>query len=156
MACDGSYIPAEVSRNNWIDIEVEVEQCMLSYLDNLDQEVASKLGFKKPSNHAVIKKITTSTAYPEYGYICHGSKLGVGYFVEAAADCKHRIVTGVDVFPANEKEHLLVLRHLQWQNNQLGLSMEKVALERKYGTVPLQGFGAIGNYRLYSRHPFSK
>ena len=39
MAADGSYIPAEVSRNSWIDIEVEVEQSMLSYLDDLDQEL---------------------------------------------------------------------------------------------------------------------
>ena len=31
MASDGSYIPAEVSRNSWMDIEVEVEQSMLSY-----------------------------------------------------------------------------------------------------------------------------
>ena len=37
MASDGSYIPAEVSRNSWIDIEVEIEQSMLSYLDALDQ-----------------------------------------------------------------------------------------------------------------------
>ncbi len=41
MASDGSYIPAEVSRNNWIDIEVEVEQSMLSYLGDLNQELAS-------------------------------------------------------------------------------------------------------------------
>ena len=31
MASDGCYIPAEVSRNSWMDIEVEVEQSMLSY-----------------------------------------------------------------------------------------------------------------------------
>jgi len=36
MASDGSYIPAEVSRNRWIDIEVEIGQSMLSYLDDLD------------------------------------------------------------------------------------------------------------------------
>ena len=30
MASDGSCIPAEVSRNSWVDIEVEVEQSMLS------------------------------------------------------------------------------------------------------------------------------
>ena len=30
MASDGSYIPAEVSRNSWIDVEVEVEQSKLS------------------------------------------------------------------------------------------------------------------------------
>ena len=30
MASDGSYIPAEISRNSWIDTEVEVEQSMLN------------------------------------------------------------------------------------------------------------------------------
>ena len=52
MACDGSYIPAEVSRNSWIDIKVEAEQSMLSYLDALDQALASQPGFKKaPYGH---------------------------------------------------------------------------------------------------------
>ena len=103
MASDGSYIPAEVSRNSWIDIEVEVEQSMQSYLDDLDQKLASQPGFKKPASHTVTKKITTSTTDPECGYIHHGSKRGVGYLLEATVDCKHGIVTGVDVFPANEK-----------------------------------------------------
>ena len=44
MASDGSYIPAEVSRNSWIDIKVEAGQSMLSYLDDLDQELASQPG----------------------------------------------------------------------------------------------------------------
>lgn len=88
MASDGSYIPAEVSRNSWMDIEVEVEQSMLSYLDNLDQELASQPGFKKPASHTVTKKITTSTTDPECGYIHHGSKRGVGYLMEATVDCK--------------------------------------------------------------------
>ena len=134
MASDGSYIPAEVSRNSWMDIEVEVEQSMLSYLDNLDQELASQPGFKKPASHTVTKKITTSTTDPECGYIHHGSKRGVGYLMEATVDCKYGIITGVDVLPANEKESLLVLRHLERQQKQLGLSMEKVALDRGYDT----------------------
>ena len=113
MACDGSYIPAEVSRNSWIDIEVEVEQSMQIYLDDLDQELASQPGFKNPPIHTVTKKITTSTTDPECGYIHHGSKQGVGYLMEATVDCKYGIVTGVDVFPANKKESLLVLRHLE-------------------------------------------
>ncbi len=57
MASDGSYIPAEVSRNSWIDIEVEVEQSMQSYLDDLDQELASQLRFKKPPSHTVTKRL---------------------------------------------------------------------------------------------------
>ena len=134
MASDGSYIPAEVSRNSWIDVELEVEQSMLSYLDDLDQELASQPGFKKPPTRTATKKITTSTTDPECGYIHHGSKRGVGYLMEATVDCKHGIITGVDVFPANEKESLLVLRHLERQKKQLGLSMEKVALDRGYDT----------------------
>lgn len=117
-----------------IDIEVEVKQSILSYRDDLDQELASQPGFKKPASHTVTKKITTSTTDSECGYIHHGSKRGVGYLVEATVDCKHGIVTGVDVFPANEKESLLVLRHLERQQKQLGLSMEKVALDRGYDT----------------------
>ena len=78
MVSDGSYIPAEVSRNSWIDVEVEVEQSMLSYLDDLDQELASQPGFKKPPIRTVTKKITTSTTDSACGYIHHGSKRGVG------------------------------------------------------------------------------
>ena len=37
MAADGSYIPANVSRESWVDVEVEVEQSMQSYLDCLDE-----------------------------------------------------------------------------------------------------------------------
>lgn len=61
MASDCSYIPAEVSRNSWIDIEVEVERSMLRHLDDLDQELAPKPGFKKPLSRTVTKKVTTST-----------------------------------------------------------------------------------------------
>lgn len=134
MASDGSYIPAEVSRNSWIDIEVEVEQSMLNYLDDLDQELASQPAFKKSTSHTITKKITTSTTDSECSYIHHGSKRGAGYLVEATVDCKHGIVTGVDVFPANEKESRLVLRHLERRKKQLVLSMEKVALDRGYDT----------------------
>ncbi len=47
---------------------------------------------------------------------------------------KHGIITGVDVFSANEKESLLVLRHLERQKQRLGLPIEKVALDRGYDT----------------------
>ena len=67
--------------------------------------------------------------------------------MEATVDCKHVIVTAVDVFPANEKESLLVLRHLERQQEQLGLSMEKVALDRGYDTGAVhRGLELLGNY----------
>lgn len=65
--------------------------------------------------------------------------------MEATVDCKHGIVTGVDVFPANEKESFLVLRHLEHQQKQLNLSMEKVALDRGYDTGAVhRGLGLLG------------
>ena len=67
------------------------------------------------------------------GYINHGSKRGIGYLMEATVDCKHGILTGVDVYPANEKESLLVLRHLERQIT-LGIPMSRLALDRGYET----------------------
>lgn len=48
-------------------------------------------------------------------------------------DCKHGILTGVDVYSANEKESVLILRHLERQIN-LGIPMSRLALDRGYET----------------------
>ena len=133
MAADGSYIPANVSRESWINVEIEVEQSMQSYLDSLDEELSNQPGFKKPPTKIVRKCRTTSQTDPDSGYINHGSKRGIGYLMEATVDCKHGILTGVDVYPANEKESLLVLRHLERQIN-LGIPMSRLALDRGYET----------------------
>ena len=133
MAADGSYIPANVSRESWINVEIEVEQSMQSYLDSLDEELSNQPGFKKPPTKIVRKCRTTSQTDPDSGYINHGSKRGIGYLMEATVDCKHGILTGVDVYPANEKESVLVLRHLERQIN-LGIPMSRLALDRGYET----------------------
>ena len=133
MAADESYIPANVSRESWIDVEIEVEQSMQSYLDSLDEELSNQPGFKKPPTKIVRKRRTTSRTDSDSGYINHGSKRGIGYLMEATVDCKHGILTGVDVYPANEKESLLVLRHLERQIN-FGIPMSRLALDRGYET----------------------
>ena len=133
MAADGSYIPANVSRESWIDVEIEVEQSMQSYLDSLDEELSNQPGFKKPPTRIARKRRTTSHTDPDSGYINHGSKRGIGYLMEATVDCKYGILTGVDVYPANEKESILVLRHLERQIN-LGVPMKRLALDRGYET----------------------
>lgn len=51
--------------------------------------------------------------------------------MEATVDCKHGILTGVDVYSANEKESVLILRHLERQIN-LGIPMSRLALDRGY------------------------
>ena len=53
--------------------------------------------------------------------------------IDSGLDCKHGILTGVDVSSANEKERLLVLRHLERQIN-LGIPMSRLALDRGYET----------------------
>ena len=133
VAADGSYIPANGSRESWIDVEIEVEQSMQSYLDSLDEELSNRPGFKKPPTRIARKRRTTSRTDPDSGYIHHSSKRGIGYLMEATVDCKHGILTGVDVYPANEKESLLVLRHLERQKN-LGVPMDRLALDRGYET----------------------
>ena len=134
MVADGSYIPAEVSRSSWSDIEEQVEKSMLSYMDALDEELSQQPGFKKPPVRIIKKKRTTSSTDTDCGYIHHGNKRGVGYLLEATVDCKCGIITGVDVYPANEKESLVILRHLEHQKKAYGLTMEKIALDRGYDT----------------------
>ena len=133
MAADGSYIPANISRESWINVETEVEQSMQSYLDSLDEELSNQLGFKKPPTKIVRKCRTTSQTDSDSGYINHGSKRGIWYLMEATVDCKHGILTGVDVYSANEKESVLILRHLERQIN-LGIPMSRLALDRGYET----------------------
>lgn len=82
LAADGSYLPANVSRESWVDVEIEVEQSMQSYLDVLDEELAKQPGFKKPPVKVMKKRNTTSTTHPDCGYIHHGTKRGVGYLME--------------------------------------------------------------------------
>ena len=133
LAADGTYLPANVSKDSWIDTEIETELSMQSYLDRLDEELSQQPGFKKPPAKMVKKYRTTSKTDPDSGCINHGKKSGIGYLMETTVDCKYGIITGVDVYPANEKESLLVLRHLERQI-QNGVPMQNIALDRGYDT----------------------
>ena len=53
--------------------------------------------------------------------------------IDSGLDCKHGILTGVDVYSANEKESVLILRHLERQIN-LGIPMSRLTLDRGYET----------------------
>ena len=134
MVADGSYIPANVSRESWVDVEQEVQFSMQSYLDDLDAELAEQAGYKKPPEKTIFQKRTTSTTDPDCGYIHHGTKRGIGYLTEMTVDCKYGIITGVDTYPANEKESLVVLRHLQKQMSGTGVAFRRIALDRGYDT----------------------
>lgn len=89
MAVDGSYIPTNVSKESWMDVEIQVEQSMQSYLNFLYKELSNQPGVKKPPTRIAKKRRTISQTDPDSSYINHGNK--------------HGILTDVDVYPANEK-----------------------------------------------------
>ena len=88
-------------------------------------------GWKQHSGQRIKRKL--DQCRNRNGYIDHSSKRGIGYLMEATVDCKHGILTGVDVYSANEKESVLILRHLERQIN-LGIPMSRLALDRGYET----------------------
>lgn len=55
LAADGTYLPANVSRDSWVETEVEAEVSMQSYLDCLDEELSKQPDFKKPPAKTVKK-----------------------------------------------------------------------------------------------------
>ena len=134
VVADGSYIPANVSKNSRVDVKTQVEFSMQSYLDDLDKELAQQPGVKAPATRMTESTRTTSTTDMDSEYINHGTKRGIGYLAEATVDCKNGILTGLDVYPANEKESLIVLRHLEKQMVNNDLLIQKLALDRGYDT----------------------
>lgn len=74
LAADGTYLPATVSKDSWIDTEVETELSMQSYLDRLDEELSKQPGFKRPPAKTIRKHRTTSKTDLDSGCINHGKK----------------------------------------------------------------------------------
>lgn len=86
LAADGSYLPANVSKDSWIETEPETELSMQSYLNRLDEEFSKQPGFKKPPTKTIKKRRTTSKTAPDSGCINHGKKSGIGYLMETTVD----------------------------------------------------------------------
>lgn len=131
IACDGTYIPCAVSKASVSQTPVTIRKGMQSYLDALDRELEKEPGFQTfpvSESTALRQKSTTD---PDAGCICHGDKVGLGYLMQTSVDSKHGIITGVDVFPANQKESSIVLRHLEKQV-QGQVPIKRVALDKGY------------------------
>ena len=66
MAADGSYIPANVSRESWINVETEVEQSMQSY--QVEGDVCMHCP-KRPScfdKAGIRRRVLASSCYPAF------------------------------------------------------------------------------------------
>lgn len=132
IVVDGTYLPANVSKSSTMHVKQTVSKGMQSYLDALDQEFSEQPGFKKPEPEVKEVTVQVSTTDGDCRCINHRDKKGIGYLMETTVDCYCGIITGVDTFPANQKESLILLRHLEKQMVSLNLRYNKLALDKGY------------------------
>lgn len=130
-ACDGTYLPIQASSKSLADQEVIIRKEMKSYLDLLDQELEKQPGFQVHESSESTKTIKISRTDPEARWITHGQRVCLGYLMQTSTDCSTGIITGVDVYPANERESSIALRHLDKQIKN-GVPIRRVVLDRGY------------------------
>ena len=89
---------------------------------------------------------------PECGYIHQARKKGLGYLTEMTVDTKHGIITGVNCYPANQRESDIILEHLKGQPckyQEIGLDggYDIGAVHRGLELLGVQGYTAIREYQ---------
>ena len=129
---DGSFIPANVSWQSRIEITRVVEKSTVDYLKALDEELKNTIGYVPPYPTIVEKKELKSTTDPDCGYIHQDLKKGLGYLAEMTVDTANGIITGVDCYPANRRESDIILKHMERQQKENGLEIDKLGLDARY------------------------
>lgn len=129
---DGSFIPGNVAAGSLLEIEKEVEQSTVHYLDALDEELKNQPGYKEPVTTKKMKTIVKSSTDPDCGYISQERKRGLGYLTEMTVDAESGIVLGVDCYPANRRESDIILEHIKTIKDNTGLEIKKLALDAGY------------------------
>lgn len=130
---------------------------MQSYLDILDEELVTQPGYKFVEDQPRVIKRLTSKTDPECGFMNKGKRNGMGYLFETTVDCSHGIITGVDVYPANQKESSIVLQHLEKQIQATGLDIKRIALDGGYDVGAVhRGLELMGIEGYIPALPYSK
>ena len=104
IACDGTFLPITASSKSLEDQEMLIRTGMQSYLDLLDQELTQEPGYQSPEVKVQTRTGKLSKTDPEARWRTHGGKTGLGYLMQTSTDCTSGMITGVDVYPANQKE----------------------------------------------------
>ena len=112
---DGSFLPSNVSLDSRYETVEIINRSTIKYMEELDAELSSMPGYKKPENVQTEKESLKSRTDPECGYIHQARKKGLGYLTEMTVDTSHGIITGVDCYPANQRESDIILNHLKGQ-----------------------------------------
>jgi len=129
---DGTFIPANVSWESRVEVTKFVEKTTVEYLDALDEELRVTKGYVEAAPIVEEKKVLKSTTDKECGYIHQDIKKGLGYLAEMTVDTENGIITGVDCFPANRRESDIILKHVERQIKENGLSIQKIGLDAGY------------------------
>ena len=149
---DGSFLPSNVSWDSRYEAVETVQRSTVKYMEELEAELSFMPGYKEPENVKKEKESLKSRTDPECGYIHQARKKGLGYLTEMTVDTSHGIITGVDCYPANQRESDIILEHLKGQP----CKFQKIGLDGGYdiGTVHrglellgIQGYTAIREYQ---------
>lgn len=129
-----------------------INRSTIKYMEELEAELSSMTGYKKPEEAVAEKKSLKSRTDPECGYIHQARKKGLGYLTEMTVDTGHGIITGVDCYPANQRESDIILEHLKGQPckyQEIGLDdgYDIGAVHRGLELLGLNGYTAIREYQ---------
>lgn len=67
VVSDGSFIPANISASSIVELDLEVEQSTVHYLDVLDEELRQQPGYKESTPVTKEKTVVSSTTDPDCG-----------------------------------------------------------------------------------------
>ena len=132
VVSDGSFIPANVAASSLLEIEREVEQSTVHYLDALDEELRQQPGYKESYPTVKDKTVISSSTDSDCGYINQERKKGLGFLTEMSVDTENGIVLGVDCYPANQRESNIILNHIDEIQTKTGININKLALDAGY------------------------
>lgn len=149
---DGSFLPSNVSWDSRYEAVETIQRSTIKYMEELETELSSMSGYKKPENVEVEKESLKSCTDPECGYIHQARKKGLGYLTEMTVDTSHGIITGVDCYPANQRESDIILGHLKGQPceyQEIGLDggYDIGAVHRGMELLGINGYTAIREYQ---------
>lgn len=149
---DGSFLPSNVSWDSRYEAVETINRSTIKYMEELEAELSSMTGYKKPEDATAEKKSLKSRTDPECGYIHQARKKGLGYLTEMTVDTGHGIITGVDCYPANQRESDIILEHLKGQPckyQEIGLDggYDIGAVHRGLELLGLNGYTAIREYQ---------
>jgi len=115
VVSDGSFLPANVSSSSKTEVLQTVVQSTIKYMDALDTELSTLPGYREAIETMKEKAVIKSATDADCGYIHQKHKRGLGYLTEMTVDVKHGIITGVDCYPADQRESNIILQHITTQ-----------------------------------------